>query len=509
MAAPNFKNRTLYHGDNLSFLRGMNSESVHLIATDPPFNKNRDFHATPDSLASGAKFEDRWRWEEETHDPWFDEIYQMHSEVWHAIMAAKQTYGSDMGAFLCFLGVRLLEMHRVLREDGSIYLHCDPTASHYIKGLLDAIFGAKNFINEIVWKRTTAHGDAKRLSRIHDIIFFYSKSKNFVWNKIYQPYEKSYIKKTFRHQDKNGRKYAADDLTGAALSGGGYTYEWNGHTRVWLCPIETMKRMGHENRLHYSGTGLVYRKRYLDEAKGKAPSDIWMDISPARKHERTGYPTQKPLALYERIIKASSSPDDIVLDPFCGCATTPIAAERLGRQWVGMDIWDSAYQVVLDRLADEGLASATGQAKDGQHILAFDKIHYQTDIPIRTDHDASSIPVFETPTRRAKKNYPKPRTQHDKLLTDLGAFCQGCGNNYGFDPRVLEVDHIRPKSDGGTDAYDNLTLLCPPCNRVKHDALTLSGLQIANRKNGYLKPENEKYLQRGRASKPKRRRRRR
>ena len=502
MAAPNFENRTLYHGDNLSFLRGMNSESVHLIATDPPFNKNRDFHATPDSLASGAKFEDRWRWEEETHDPWFDEIYQMHSEVWHAIMAAKQTDGSDMGAFLAFLAVRLLEMHRILRVDGSIYLHIDHTAHAYVKTLMDAIFGRKNFRNEIIWiygkSARGGKGIAKQYARNNDIILFYTRSDKWTFNPPIAYHELSYEearKKGFRKDERGWFKTAPR---------GNYT-------------DESIRKLEKEGRIHRTRNGNIRIRYDLQERNGQVLEQYrhgaaWADIPDMMhtpKSERTKYPTQKPLALYERIIKASSSPDDIVLDPFCGCATTPIAAERLGRQWIGMDIWDSAYQVVLDRLADEGLASATGQAKDGQRILAFDKIHYRTDIPARTDHDASSIPVFETPTRRAKKNYPKPRTQHDKLLTDLGAFCQGCGNNYGFDPRVLEVDHIRPKSDGGTDAYDNLTLLCPPCNRVKHDALTLSGLQIANRKKGYLKPENEKYLQRGRASKPKRRRRRR
>ena len=154
MAAPNFRNRTLFHGDNLPFLRGMNSESVHIIATDPPFNKSRDFHATPDSLARGARFQDRWSWRDNIHDDWLTGIQRDHHEVWSVIDTAKKVYGDDMAAFLCFMAVRLLEMHRVLRSDGSLYLHCDPTASHYLKALLDGIFGQENFRNEVVWKRT-------------------------------------------------------------------------------------------------------------------------------------------------------------------------------------------------------------------------------------------------------------------------------------------------------------------------------------------------------------------
>jgi len=490
----NFKNRTLYHGDNLEFLRGMNSETVHLIATDPPFKKGRDFHATPDSLASSARFEDRWSWNEETHNPWFDELYQKYPDVWHAIMSAKQTYGDDMGAFLSFLAVRLLEMRRILRRDGSIYLHIDYTAHAYVKMLMDAVFGHHNCRNEIVWVYGKAarggKGIAKQYARNNDIILFYTRSDQWTFNPPTACRELSREeakKKGFRQDERGWFKTAPR---------GNYT-------------DESIRRLEKEGRIYRTRNGNIRIRYDLQERNGQVMEQyrhgsVWDDIPDMMhtpKSERTGYPTQKPLALYERIIKASSNPDDIVLDPFCGCATTPIAAERSGRQWVGADIWQDAYQVVLGRLADEGLASATGRARDGQRILAFDKIHYQTDIPARTDNEESPVPAFKTPMRRAKKKYPHPRTQHDKLLADIGAFCQGCGNSYSFDPRVLEVDHILPKSDGGSDAYDNLTLLCPPCNRIKHDALTLSGLQIANRKNGHLNPDNEKYIKRGRVSK--------
>ena len=201
---------------------------------------------------------------------------------------------------------------------------------------------------------------------------------------------------------------------------------------------------------------------------------------------------QKPLALYERIILASSW----VLDPFCGCATTPIAAEKLGRKWIGMDIWGGAHEVVLKRM------------EDNRQLLTEPnpQIHYITTLPIRTDDGEEAVLYLQTPTARARR-HPPPRSQHGKLLIDIGPFCQGCGRNYGFDPRVLEVDHIRPRSDGGSDAYDNLTLLCPPCNKEKRDRMTLTGLQDYNRKNSHLTTENEGNIRHGRARATRRRRR--
>ena len=215
----------------------------------------------------------------------------------------------------------------------------------------------------------------------------------------------------------------------------------------------------------------------------------------ASGNERVGYPTQKPLALYERIIRASSDEGDIVLDPFCGCATTPIAAERLRRQWVGIDIWDGAVDVVRQRMED-----------NRQLIESIPVIHYKTEPPTRTDNAEPAVLELQMP--RGRQRYPRPRSQHGRLTTDIGAYCQGYGRDYGFDPRVLEVDHIRPRADGGSDAYDNLTLLCPPCNREKRDRYILSYLQDINRRDGHLEPENERNIRHGRSPRARRRRRR-
>ena len=220
--------------------------------------------------------------------------------------------------------------------------------------------------------------------------------------------------------------------------------------------------------------------------------------------ERTGYPTQKPLALYQRIIRASSNPGDMVLDPFCGCATTPVAAAQLGRQWVGMDIWDGAYQVVLDRLAEAGQAVKDDSKSAGR--IAF-QVHLVTTPPKRTDDGEPATFALRTPMGKVRQRFPAPRTHLNTLIADFGPFCQGCGADYNFDRRVLEVDHINPRSQHGTDAYENLTLLCPPCNKEKRDRYTLIGLQDFNRANGYMK--NPANIQIGRASGKARTRRRR
>lgn len=232
MATPNFTNRTLYHRDNLDVMRAMNSGTVHLIATDPPFNKNRDFHSTPDSLAAGGGFQDRWSWERDVHQAWLDQIKDDWPAVDAVIEAAKISYGSDMAAFLAFMAVRLLEMQRVLRDDGSIYLHCDPTAAAYLKALMDAVFGRQRFRNEIVWQRTESHNTANRYGNIADIILFYAKSNAAVWNRQYhenegQKYSEQQLNR-FRHDDGDGRLYKLENLTAPRLDSDSGKFEWRG-----------------------------------------------------------------------------------------------------------------------------------------------------------------------------------------------------------------------------------------------------------------------------------------
>ena len=481
----NFLNRTLFHGDNLDFLRGMNSETVDLVATDPPFKKGRDFHATPDSLAAGAKFEDRWSWDKDVHPDWMDAIKDNWPKAHVLIEATRSVSGDDMAAFLCWLGVRVMECHRLLKPTGSLYLHIDHTAHAYVKALLDAIFGKTNFRNEIVWRRMGAHNDfgqgARHFGRIHDILLRYSKGPTPTWNVVHEPYKREYIKKTFRYRDPSGRRYQIQPLH-AAKPGGDTLYEWKGHFpptgRYWAYSKANMERMDAEGRIHYSNTGNPSYKLYLDESKGRTIQDLWDDIAAVyrRPSEKTGYPTQKPLALYERIIKASSKTGDMVLDPFCGCATTPIAAERLERQWVGMDIWDGAFGIVKQRMED-----------NRQLLKEIPVIHYSTAPPVRTDDGQEAAPDLVLVAQVPEP--PGPKMSHAEMKAFLvqrhGVECRGCLRRFD-DPRYLDLDHNTPRSDGGLNHVSNRLLLCGPCNRAKSNKLTLSGLRDLNRKSGWM-----------------------
>ena len=290
MTGLDLPNRSFYQGDNLPFLRGITSESIHLIATDPPFNKDRDF---------GEAFRDRWYWDRDVRDEWIADIKGERPALWSVIETARHTVDENMSAYLCWLGIRLLELHRVLRAEGSLYLHIDHTTHAYVKLALDAVFGAGKFRNEIVWYYKTGGVSKRWFGRKHDTILFYSKSDKYVFH---PQQEKSYL----------SHKYGFSNIS-------------------------------------------------LDEDKNgvfrmAAMRDVW-DIPALRGNqpEATGYPTQKPLALYERIIRASSSKRDIVLDPFCGSGTTVVAAERLGRQWLAADLWDEAYEMLVSRLEAEGV----------------------------------------------------------------------------------------------------------------------------------------------------------
>ena len=311
-------------------------------------------------------------------------------EFWRLWMRALRDTNPRLLAYLSYMAERLLIMRRILKATGSLYLHCDPTVSHYVKALLDAIFGHQNFTNEIVWKRTSGHSDAKALGRAHDTLLVYAKDRRFfVWNKQYQAYDPEYLRSHYRLKDDHGRIFRTDNLTATGLSGGGYEYEWNGVTRVWRSPIETMERLEKEGRIRYTRNGVAEYIRYLDEMPGVPLQDVWTDIPPinSQAKERLGYATQKPLKLLERIIQASSNPGDVVLDPFCGCATTLEAAHKLGRNWIGIDIAIHAIKrVARVRLSERcGLVEGEDYTIEGvprtlegaQDLWERDKYHFQ------------------------------------------------------------------------------------------------------------------------------------
>ena len=354
----------LYYGDNLEILRNREyfpDECVDLIYLDPPFNSNRDHNVLfksesgADSEAQITAFEDTWHWGETAEATYRDLIISAPAKVSMAIEALLNLIDrNQMMAYLVMMAARLVELDRVLKPTGNLYLHCDPTASHYLKILLDAIFDPRNFKNELIWKRTSAHSDAKRFGRIHDVILFYSKSESSLWNNIYQPHDEEYVKQYYRYKDEDGRRWMSGDLSAAGLTGGGYEYEWNGVVRVWRCPIETMRQLASENRIYYTQNGIARIKRYLDESEGQLTNDLWTDIEALRSwhKERLGYPTQKPVALVERIILASSKEGDLVLDPFCGCGTTCVGAHKLKRRWIGIDITHLGIALQKHRLLD-------------------------------------------------------------------------------------------------------------------------------------------------------------
>lgn len=439
------KTRTVFCRDNLEIMHGLNDEFIDLIYLDPPFNKGRHFHAPIGSHAEGASFQDIWD-ERDTKEEWHGLIAEKHPRLYTYLSGAGAAGSKSSKYYLIYMAVRILEMHRILKPTGSLYLHCDPTASHYLKLLLDAIFGHRNFRNEIIWKRTSSHSDARTMGAFHDVILLYTKTDKFFWNKQYAPYEPDYIAQRFKHADADGRKWMNDNLSAKGLSGGGYEYVYKGAQSIWRVPKEKMKELDANNRLYFTSKGGIRIKRYLDKMKGVLLGDVWADISPinARAKERQGYPTQKPLALLERIVAASCPEFGIVLDPFCGCATTCVGAERQQRVWLGIDISSKAYELVQRRMKEEVPEDL---------LTALFEVHFRLDIPQRTDDGTFIIPETKI---------------HKHLLYGFQeGHCAGCAHR--FDYQHMELDYIVPRKKGGGDNEENLQLLCGSCNRIKGD----------------------------------------
>ena len=452
MPEPNVANRTLFHGDNLDFLRAMDAECIDLIATDPPFNTSRNRSGTAGSyednwkwLPSGAPKPDQWRWESLVHEHWLEEIRDVNVSLFKVIDTARDVKGEGAAAFLCFLGVRLLEMHRVLKPTGTIYLHCDHTANSYIRNVMDAVFGEKNFRNELVWCYSGGGIPKNDYPRKHDTIFRYTKSGKYKFNVTRKPYK------------------------------------------------ENTQQVG----IHSTYSGPDNR---IDLDRGTPLTDWWADIPTVTgwNPERTGSPDQKPLMLYERIVKASTDKGDWVLDPFSGCATTPIAAENLGRNWIGIDRRTDAEAHVLNRLL-----STKGRVSDSKFIPFDDDgnpdpdklttarelvsdlgFTFTSDLPIPTEppENAPYLQQIEgVPTRRRNRfTY----AQMKAILIELfGPRCWGCAfvapedtHSHSVD-RFLELDHVTPISGGGSHDLSNRALLCRPCNGDKSDTRTIVWLR--------------------------------
>jgi DNA modification methylase len=358
---------TLYYGDNLDVLRRyVKDESVDLVYLDPPFNSNASYNilfAEQNGSRSAAQikaFEDSWRWDEAAAAA-YEETVEAGGEVSKTLQAFRTILGSsNMLAYLAMMAPRLMELRRVLRTTGSLYLHCDPTASHYLKLLMDSIFGPRFFRNEVIWRRYGAHNDqgqgSRHFGRVHDVILFYARSDDATWEQQFMPLGEDYVERTYRSVEaETGRRFTTKPMTGpGGAANRNPVFEWNGHTRAWRYSKETLERLDAEGRLHYSRTGYVRQKHYLDESKGVPVQTIWGDIPAlSGSHaERLGYPTQKPEALLERIIRASSREGEVVLDPFCGCGTAIAVAQRLNRRWIGIDITYLATHLIKSRMLD-------------------------------------------------------------------------------------------------------------------------------------------------------------
>ena len=407
----NLKPQTIFTADNLSVLRGMNSECVDLIYLDPPFNSNRNYSAPIGSKAAGAAFKDTWTLDD-LDLAWLGQIAEQNEKLYTLIHAAGLTHGKGMKSYLIMMAVRLLEMHRVLKSSGSVYLHCDPTASHYLKMLMDSIFGKGNFRNEVLWVYNRFSRQGRGFPSMHDILLFYGKTKNFVFNKQ-------------EVAPRNSTRYEI----------GYHTVVDRGEKKLL---VYDKKKAGEKiKQAEQDGVKITYTK-----AKNPVMGNVWSDIPiiNPRAKERLGYPTQKPLALVERIIKASSNEGDLVLDPFCGCATACIAAEQWRRKWIGIDLSPLAFKLVNRRFETE-------------LDLFNPKIIHRTDIPQRTD-------IGKIPKYTDKKN-------KQQLYGEQDGLCNGCRIHFPY--RNLTIDHIVADTKGGTDHLSNLQLLCGACNSTKGD----------------------------------------
>ena len=390
----NWANRTVFTGDNLDVLRGMDSETVDLIYADPPFNSNRTYSAPIGSEAAGAAFKDTWTLSD-VDEAWLAIIRDHHPGPYGVIEAAGIAHSDSMKSYLCMMAIRFIEMYRVLKPEGSLYLHCDYAANSYLRLLLDAIWGRRCFRNEIVWSYQRWTGATKHFQRMHDTILMFAKSENSTFNQLLEP-----------HSEKGRRRH-------------------KGRTRKTDISVD--------GRLEQT---------YVDDHGLKAMRDVWeISYLNANAKERVGYPTQKPIALVERVVRASSNAGDVVLDPFCGCATALIAAENLTRRWVGIDISSLAVRLVRDRLKREVPLFIGDVIKDTIE---------RTDVPVRTD----LVDEVREYLNEKRALYGKQEGR-----------CAGC--RVHFELRNLEVDHVVARVKGGPDHITNYQLLCGSCNRKK------------------------------------------
>ena len=523
----NVQNKTLFIADNLDIMRGIDSETIDLIYLDPPFNTKKEYKAPIGSPAEGASFKDIWT-DDDIKDEWHGQIAEEHEALYQIIQSAEITQDTSMKIYLMAMAIRLFEMKRLLKPTGSIYLHCDPTASHYLKLVMDSLFGKDMFRSEIIWRRSNAHSKTTRqYGPIHDTLLFYSKSRTCTFHPGTRPYTKAYIESRFTKEDERGR-YQTNYLTGSGQRHGDSGEEWRGFNptavnRHWAIPrslrpylpneglgmssremleclfeqdliVFPRRQGGQPMYKQYIGDGVPYQdiwayqpntRGVLFESDEHIDQDVkWLENEP----EKTGYPTQKPLGLLSRIIETSSNPDEIVLDPFCGCATACVAAEKLGRRWIGIDISPSAEDITRIRLQDE-VDDARFQPYSANWSRSLTNIVVSEDPPVRTDPPG---PPRQLLLQDFFPRLPSAEYSQEQLLEFLSdkhrmygnqeGKCNGCQVLFPF--RNMTIDHFHPQSIiadpshpdhhqipqsiiANPDHPDNLQLLCGACNSTK------------------------------------------
>lgn len=527
-AAPfNAVNRGVYISDNLPFLRSLNDECIDLVCIDPPFAKNDTFTGDnlkpglseaeretemrllaswgirssvdavyndihwPEDLDTRGGYKDIWSWENDIHEEWLDRIDDHYPKVSTAIETARYAHSESMAAYLCYMAIRLIEIHRVLKPTGSLWLHCDRTADAYLRNLLDSVFGTDNLINQVNWERIKGAGKSNQykmrsFGNASDTIFFYAKAKGYQFNAdaVAVPYPD--IEKGFPLVDDKGRYKRRSPFRPPGLGPRpNLNYSYKGitppHPSGWTVMESRLKELDDDGELDWRPNGKVYRKQR--PRAGIVPNNIWTDIDPPGSKERTGYPTQKPWRLAERIIKASTNPGDIVLDCFAGCAYTAVAAEKTGRQWLACDINPRAWTVFKRQFNNPDLVllkcndDTTGQQVIGTEPVVT--VHGPDELPERTSPLSDIVPAsFVVPERKFK--VPKSAMPDSEMLEELlrlsgyQAWCCGFANRKP-DGSIIEttrnfhLDHIDPKSKEGSNQIINRAPLCPHHNIRKGD----------------------------------------
>ena len=512
-------NRTIWISDNLPFLRSLDSETVDLVVIDPPFGKRQTFTGNlkppltdaeleheydllagwgvqneedaydvgiefPDQTGTTAKFADIWDFRFQITQTDWDWLESVSPAARALIEATRLTHSDGIAGYITFMTMRMLEIHRILKPTGSVYLHCDHEANAYLRQMMDAVFGQKQFRNEIVWRRANSKGLAfKGYPNNADYLLYYNKGAKFAWNRPYRPHDPEYVKKFYRYvEPETGRRYQLGDLVNPNKDRPNLTYEFLGVTRVWRWTKERMQAAYEKGIVVQTKLGAVPRlKRYLDETKGNSVDTIWEDVKPiqAASKERTGYPTQKPQALAKRIIAASSDPGDLVLDCFAGCAYVPVAAELLGRRWIACDMSPRGWTVVrrqFEKHPDLGIITEGERFEVPQVRLAKGDARIRVfgpgELPSRTSVDGEHRAISSLkPLVFRVKALETSQQIWDAFVAEWGTECWYCGTPMAKDRRVLQLDHIEPR-DGTNDDCWNRALACAPCNSDKRNALT-------------------------------------